>query len=77
MPATLSKTVIEYIRHKIGFSGKLMTDDLSMKALKGSLDVLATQSLEAGCDLVLHCNGNMAEMQLIANTLGMMHANNL
>jgi beta-N-acetylhexosaminidase len=45
-----------------------MTDDLSMKALSGDFGELASQSLAAGCDLVLHCNGDMAEMQAIAAT---------
>jgi beta-N-acetylhexosaminidase len=62
-PATLSPTVIsEIIRGEIGFAGLLLSDDLSMKALKGSLDELAAGSLAAGCDVVLHCNGDMAEM---------------
>ncbi len=63
-PATLSPTVIaEVIRGEIGFAGLLLSDDLSMKALKGSLDDACRQrSLAAGCDVVLHCNGDMAEM---------------
>ncbi len=65
-PATLSRTVIaEVIRGEIGFSGLLLSDDLSMKALKGGLDELAHASLEAGCDVVLHCNGDMAEMEAV------------
>lgn len=69
LPATLSKTVIDYIRNEIGFTGKLMTDDLSMKALKGSFTELTQQSLEAGCDLILHCNGKMEEMIEIAGAI--------
>lgn len=65
-PATLSKKVINYIRNEIGFTGILMTDDLSMKALKGDFAYLTRASLEAGCDLILHCNGNMEEMMQIA-----------
>lgn len=65
-PATLSRTVIaEVIRGEIGFAGLLLSDDLSMKALKGGLDELAAASLEAGCDVVLHCNGDMAEMEKV------------
>lgn len=65
-PATLSPTVIaEVIRGEIGFPGLLVSDDLSMKALKGGLDELAQASLEAGCDVVLHCNGEMAEMEKV------------
>lgn len=65
-PATLSPTVIaEVIRGEIGFAGLLVSDDLSMKALKGGLDELAQASLEAGCDIILHCNGDMAEMEAV------------
>lgn len=67
LPATLSSTVIEdIIRGHMGFKGLLMTDDISMQALNGHLGDLASQSLAAGCDLVLHCNGEMQEMQEIA-----------
>ncbi len=68
-PATLSPTVIRYIREKIGFTGLLMSDDLSMKALSGDLGTLAIDTLRAGCDLVLHCNGKMHEMRQIAKAL--------
>lgn len=67
LPATLSKKVIRYIREEIGFDGMLMSDDLSMKALQGELSSLAKASLDAGCDLVLHCNGNMQEMTQVAD----------
>ncbi len=66
-PATISKTVInDIIRNYIGFKGLLMCDDLSMHALKGSLERRAEASFEAGCDVVLHCNGNLTEMKPIA-----------
>lgn len=66
-PATLSRRVIdEVIRSGIGFDGLLMTDDLSMRALGGSFAARAQAALEAGCDVVLHCNGDMAEMAAIA-----------
>ncbi|MGC2854074.1 beta-N-acetylhexosaminidase [Novispirillum sp. DQ9] len=65
-PATTSPTVIDgIIRGELGFSGLLMTDDLSMKALTGRFEDRASASLEAGCDLVLHCNGDMAEMTAV------------
>lgn len=69
LPATLSKTVLDYIRLNIGFNGFLVCDDISMGALQsfGSLGDLAEQTLAAGCDCVLHCNGNMDEMEQIAN----------
>lgn len=66
-PATLSKRIItEVIRDFIGFDGLLLTDDLSMKALSGSLADLTSQSIQAGCDIALHCNGDMAEMEEVA-----------
>ncbi|CDK98255.1 Beta-hexosaminidase [Magnetospirillum gryphiswaldense MSR-1 v2] len=66
-PATTSAKVIgEIIRGVIGFEGFLISDDLSMKALGGDFASRTTASLEAGCDAVLHCNGDMAEMQAIA-----------
>jgi beta-N-acetylhexosaminidase len=66
-PATLSSRIIgEVIRNEIGFDGVLVSDDLSMRALPGSLGERARLALAAGCDLVLHCNGNRAEMEEIA-----------
>lgn len=66
-PATLSRVVIgRVIRMKFGFSGILMSDDLSMKALSGDFETLTQGSFAAGCDLVLHCNGSLDEMQAIA-----------
>lgn len=55
--ATISPTVIDYIRREIGYDGLIMSDDLSMKALAGSFAQKTEQSLAAGCDLVLHGNG--------------------
>lgn len=69
-PATLSAKVIEtVIRGEIGFDGLLMTDDLSMKALRGDFGELARGALSAGCDVVLHCNGDMAEMLAVAENV--------
>ncbi|MEQ9520211.1 MAG: beta-N-acetylhexosaminidase [Parvibaculum sp.] len=66
-PATTSSTVIsEIIRGEIGFSGCLMSDDLSMQALSGALGERTRASIAAGCDLVLHCNGKMDEMLAVA-----------
>lgn len=66
-PATTSATVIrEIIREWIGFDGALMTDDLSMGALSGTMESRTRASLAAGCDLVLHCNGRLDEMQAVA-----------
>jgi beta-N-acetylhexosaminidase len=67
-PATLSSTLIaEVIRRDIGFGGVLVSDDLSMKALGGGLGERARGALAAGCDVVLHCNGDRAEMEVVAN----------
>ena len=66
-PATTSPKVIrDVIRGEMGFDGLLMSDDLSMKALDGPLNVRARASLFAGCDVVLHCNGDMNEMKDVA-----------
>lgn len=62
-PATLSRAAIRAIRSDIGFDGLLMTDDISMKALSGSLAARASGALAAGCDVILHCNGEMDEME--------------
>ena len=60
--ATFSKKIIkEIIRKKIGFKGILMSDDISMKALKYDLVTNAKKSLEAGCNLVLYCAGNIKD----------------
>lgn len=67
LPATTSPTMIgQVIREFIGFGGALMTDDVSMQALSGSIAARASAALAAGCDLVLHCNGRLAEMQAVA-----------
>ncbi len=67
LPATLSaKMISEIIRGEIGFDGLLLSDDLSMKALRGTLSDLAKQSVAAGCDIALHCNGKMEEMIRVA-----------
>ncbi|MCP4328099.1 MAG: beta-N-acetylhexosaminidase [Alphaproteobacteria bacterium] len=68
MAATLSKVVIEeVIRREIGFDGLLLTDDLSMGALAGSMADRTRLSLAAGCDVILHCNGDLTEMREIAD----------
>lgn len=69
-PATLSPPVIALIRDRIGFRGLLMTDDLNMGALGGSLADRAAAALAAGCDLALHCNGDLAEMVAVAAAAG-------
>jgi beta-N-acetylhexosaminidase len=58
------------IREDIGFAGLLMSDDLSMKALAGSLGERAGGAIAAGCDIALHCNGDLDEMQAVAANAG-------
>lgn len=67
--ATNSPTAIKMIREEIGFENILMSDDISMKALKGSFSEKSKRILAAGCDLVLHCNGDMLEMAEINSAL--------
>ncbi len=66
-PATVSATIVrEVIRDSIGFKGLLMSDDISMGALSGSVGERTDAAIAAGCDVVLHCNGDMAEMLAVA-----------
>ena len=65
--ATHSKKVIKYIRKKIGFKNILISDDLSMKSLKNNMKENTIKAFEAGCNLVLHCNGNLNEMKIVGN----------
>jgi beta-N-acetylhexosaminidase len=68
---SLSPIVIgSVIRGRIGFDGLLMSDDLCMHALSGSFEERARGVIEAGCDLALHCSGDMAEMVSVASGLG-------
>jgi beta-N-acetylhexosaminidase len=64
--ATQSKKVIDLIRNQIGFHGMIMTDDLSMHALEGTFTERVQKSLAAGCEIILHCNGDFTEMVEIA-----------
>lgn len=70
LPATQSPRMICLIREDIGFGGLLMTDDLNMQALQGSLGERAARSIAAGVDIALHCNGDMAEMAEVATAAG-------
>ena len=66
-PATTSpKMIRDVIRGEIGFEGILISDDISMGALSGPISTRTKAALFAGCDIVLHCNGSMAEMQEVA-----------
>ncbi|MGV6803785.1 MAG: beta-N-acetylhexosaminidase [Ruegeria sp.] len=71
-PATVSSKMMGVVRDQIGFQGLIMTDDISMKALNGSLVDLSRQSLAAGCDVVLHCNGSFADRAAVMEAVGEM-----
>ena len=63
---THSRKIIKLIRDKIKFRNILISDDISMKSLKTSIERSTIQSFKAGCNLVLHCNGNLKEMKIVA-----------
>lgn len=69
-PATQSPEMIRVIRDEIGFSGLLMTDDLNMQALSGTLAERTAAAMAAGCDIALHCKGEMEEMLAVAGACG-------
>ena len=69
-PATLSPAAVAAIRGGIGFGGVLMTDDMSMKALSGDIGALTARAMAAGCDMALHCNGDLAEMAAVVAAAG-------
>ena len=73
-PATQSPAMIRVIRDDIGFRGLLMTDDLNMQALSGDLSQRTARSIEAGCDIALHCKGDLSEMRSVAAAAGDMGA---
>ena len=64
---THSKKIIQYIRNKIGFKNILISDDLSMKSLKNNLRTNTIKAFKAGCNITLHCNGNVNEMKIVGN----------
>jgi beta-N-acetylhexosaminidase len=76
LPVTVSaRAIADVIRGHIGFDGLLLSDDLSMQALGGPLGERAARALAAGCDVALHCNGEMAEMtDIVARTGSMSEA---
>ena len=69
LTATHSKKMINIIRNKIMFKNIIISDDISMKALKHGLKENVSRSLKAGCNLILHCNGNIHEMRVVANNV--------
>jgi beta-N-acetylhexosaminidase len=72
LPVTVSPKGISLIRRDIGFDGFLMSDDISMKALSGDIASRTRAALRAGCDAVLHCNGEMPEMKAVAEASGVL-----
>jgi beta-glucosidase-like glycosyl hydrolase len=68
-PATLSPKVMQYIRDEIGFHWNIMTDDICMKALNGDYALIAQAAIAAGCNIVLHCSGELEEMYQVAEGL--------
>ena len=73
-PATASGPVIDLIRRDLGFDGLLMSDDIGMQALSGSMAERAAAIIGAGCDLVLSCNEDIAQMETIVAASGAMSA---
>lgn len=71
-PATQSERMIHLIRNEIGFDGLLMTDDISMEALSGSVAERGLAAITAGCDVVLHSNGKLREMEALVEAVGRM-----
>lgn len=71
-PATTSPKVMQFMRDEIGFDGLIMTDDIDMQALSGTVDQRAVAAIAAGCDTVLHCNGTLADRQAVAAAVGEM-----
>ena len=73
-PATTSANIVkDVIRDSIGFNGLLMSDDISMGALSGTLSERTGAAIAAGCDVVLHCNGAMSEMLEVAAAAPVLH----
>lgn len=71
-PATISPKLMTMIREEIGFQGLIMTDDISMEALAGTKAERSAAAIKAGCDVVLHCNGDLMEMKSVVAASGEM-----
>ena len=70
LPATISPRMMRLVREDIGFGGLIMTDDISMKALSGSLTDITRASLDAGCDIALLCNAPLEDRRAVADAAG-------
>ena len=64
---THSRKMINIIRRKLGYKNLLISDDLSMKSLKKGLKINTIDAFKAGCNLALHCNGKLKEMEIVGN----------
>ncbi len=71
-PGTVSAKVIAHLRLALGFDGLLMTDDIGMGALGGAMNARAAAARAAGCDIVLHCSGDLEEMAAVAEGSGLL-----
>jgi len=71
-PATTSPIMMRLIRDEIGFGGLMLSDDISMEALSGTIEERAAASIAAGCDIALHCNGKPTEMEAVVKAAGEM-----
>ncbi|MDX1785700.1 MAG: beta-N-acetylhexosaminidase [Roseovarius sp.] len=69
-PATTSPVMMRLIRDQIGYDGLIMTDDITMKALSGTLPEITRASLDAGCDVVLCCNASLHDRRAVADAAG-------
>jgi beta-N-acetylhexosaminidase len=74
VPVTNSRSMVTRIRSDIGFTGLLMTDDISMQALSGTVPERGAASISAGCDVILHCNGPLPERIALMDRIGTMPA---
>lgn len=72
LPATLSPKVIQMIREDLQIHGIIISDDVNMKALQGTIEESTLAALQAGCDVVLHCNGKLSEMEQLAASVPML-----
>lgn len=71
-PTTLSPVMMDVVRNQIGFNGLIMTDDISMKALRGKPQVIAAEAIKAGVDVALFCNATLFERAAVVETVGTM-----
>ncbi|MBN8292395.1 glycoside hydrolase family 3 protein [Rhodobacter sp. NTK016B] len=71
-PGTHSPVVLRHLRDVLGFDGLLLTDDLNMNALGGTIPERAARAIAAGCDIALHCSGDLAEMAGVVGAVGLL-----